>query len=820
MVPHAYRARLVRAIPIAIAVLVPAAPAAAQSLLGASPAQLAPIAPYAIAVGAAVFGAVSAWSAWRSRRNRESASRAARRQLRRMRASLDEIEALLSGMREITLIWHEGATGPRIYGPVDLVIGGEARAGDVLNLEAWLTTDSAAALSVALSTLRSRGTEFDLTVNGPEDAQYRASGRLAAGAPVVRITPVSVAAQPLVLPSSFERRPDIESCRALFACFAHPAWIRNPRGALIYANDAYMELARSVGVMPVGGQLPELFGSDGPDRHRPGGESRGPVTITEHHPRAGRLDITLFALEDGWAGYAIAGQAASETDGDPSLSFLTAAINQLATAVAVFDAAGQLTNFNRAFAELWDLDPEWLRARPNERAILDKLRTSGQLPPEPDYRRWRAEHLKSYSLAGPRETMWALPNSQVLNVIAAPAPQHRGVIYVYENQTEKLALESKYNALIQVQRETLNALSEAVAVFGTDGRLKLHNAQLSGLWKLSMSELGANPHIDTIAEACASSLRVDGFRIWTDLKRAIIDLGPDRHDESGRIRRSDDKLIDFAIVRLPDGQSLMTFVDVTQSAQYEQMLKERNEALEMADKLKDAFVQNVSYELRSPLTNIIGFSELLAQEEIGALNEKQREYTSYIRSSSETLGLLIDNILDLANVDAGIATLNVEELEINSLIAKAKAGLAATLESVGSEAPVNLVVEVAPGLPRLLGDGARIVQVLYNMLANAIRYSDAGTEVKLTVEGRGDAIAFVVDDEGVGIPEDLMPTAFDGAEGAPVEGRQRGAGLGLAIVKTFAHLHGGAVAIESREPRGTRVTVTLPARQPLASAAG
>lgn len=819
MAPHAYRAHLGRTIPIAVAIFLPAAPAAAQTLLGASPSQLAPIAPYAIAVGAAVFGAVSAWSAWRSRRSRDTAGREARRQLRQMRASLDEIEALLSGMREITLIWHDGATRPRIYGPVDLVIAGEARARDVLNLEAWLTTDSAAALSVALSALRARGAEFDLTVNGPEDVQYRASGRLAAGAPVVRIAPLSVAAQPLVLASSFERRPDIESCRALFACFAHPAWIRNPRGALVYANDAYLELTRSIGLLPVGGQLPELFGSDGPDHHRPGGDTHKPVTITEHHPRAGQLEITLFALEDGWAGYAIAGPA-SETDDDPSLSFLTAAINELATAVAVFDAAGQLTNFNRAFAELWELDPEWLRSRPNERAILDKLRTSGQLPPEPDYRRWRAEHLKSYALTGPRETMWALPNGQVLNVIAAPAPQRRGVIYVYENQTEKLALESKYNALIQVQRETLNALSEAVAVFGTDGRLKLHNAQLAGLWKLAMGELGPNPHIDTIAEACANALRVDGFRIWTDLKRAIIDLGPDRHDESGRIRRSDGKLIDFAIVRLPDGQSLMTFVDVTQSAQYEQMLKERNEALEMADKLKDAFVQNVSYELRSPLTNIIGFSELLAQEEIGKLNEKQREYTSYIRSSSETLGLLIDNILDLANVDAGIATLNVEELDVDALIEKAKTGLAATIDSVGGQAPVNLVVEVAPGLPRLLGDGARIVQVLYNLLANAIRYSDAGTEVRLTVEGRGDAVAFVVEDEGVGIPEDLMASAFDGAGGAPVEGRQRGAGLGLAIVKTFAHLHGGTVAIESREPRGTRVTVTLPARQPVASAAG
>ncbi len=184
---------------------------------------------------------------------------------------------------------------------------------------------------------------------------------------------------------------------------------------------------------------------------------------------------------------------------------------------------------------------------------------------EPDYKKWRAQHLEAYGLKKTRETMWHLPSGQALNVIASPAPHERGVIYVYHNVTEQLALESRYNALIHVQDETLNALSEAVAVFGTDGRLKLHNAQLSRIWKLPMNKLDKQTHIADIASISAETLPEDGEQIWRDLKSHILDLDTERHDKKGRISRSDQRLIDYAIVRLPDSQTLVTFVDVTEA---------------------------------------------------------------------------------------------------------------------------------------------------------------------------------------------------------------------------------------------------------------
>src|SRR5690606_23428346 len=133
-------------------------------------------------------------------------------------------------------------------------------------------------------------------------------------------------------------------------------------------------------------------------------------------------------------------------------------------------------------------------------------------------------------------------------------------------------------------------------------------------------------------------------------------------------------------------------------------------------------VENVSYELRSPLTNIIGFADLLADTEGASLNERQKAYIDYIRASSVTLGVLIDNILDLASVDAGIAELNPEPLDVPGMIDKARAGLAATFPEVSGEEP-HLVVEIAPDLPMVVADGTRLVQVLYNLLSNAARFS-------------------------------------------------------------------------------------------------
>ncbi len=806
--------------------------AAPSALLCASPALSAPLvsanmaatAPYAIAFGAAGFGLVATFMAARWRRAAEIADARGTARLGEMRAALDEFETLLAGMPEVTILWKDTGFEPSVLGPVPALIPGETRAEMVLDFRAWLDPDAARELADRLTDLRIEGKVFETSVTARDGRIIRCAGRLVGGTAVVRLRPSGSSAQPPLSGSALMRLPSLTDAQGILSSLTVPAWLRDRDGVMVYANAAYLHFTRTLGLKSDRGTAPDIFPGEARETLLKALEDAGDTIALEHeHALAGQLDLVLFPLNGGSAGYCYlplkTPRPKQTAPREPDLGHLTTVIDALATPVAVFDKDRRLSHFNSAYARFWSLDADWLSSRPDERAILDKLRTMGALPAEPDYRSWRDKHLMSYALTAPRETPWYLPDGRSANVIAAPATGTGGVIYVFEDMTERLALETRHNALISVQRETLNALNEGVAVFGTNGRLRLHNPRLSEIWKLPMAALDSHLHIDEVTRAAALAFPEDGEAIWRDLKRKIIDLNPTRGDAKGRIARADGRLIDFAVVRLPDGQSMMTFMDVSESANYERVLKERNEALIAADKLKDTFVQNVSYELRSPLTNIIGFADLLASGEVGPLNEKQRAYTGYIRTSSANLGLLIDNILDLANVDAGIAQLHTEKLDIAELIEKARAGLSAAFS--GSEKPVNLKVEIAGDLPPFIADGTRIVQILYNLLSNAARFSDPGAEISLAVSARGgDRIVFAVEDEGVGIPEEIRNAVFSRFEGQTIEGRQRGAGLGLAIVKTFANLHGGTVHIETRKPRGTRVSVILPSDASLAQNAG
>ncbi|MEO0620444.1 MAG: HAMP domain-containing sensor histidine kinase, partial [Pseudomonadota bacterium] len=239
----------------------------------------------------------------------------------------------------------------------------------------------------------------------------------------------------------------------------------------------------------------------------------------------------------------------------------------------------------------------------------------------------------------------------------------------------------------------------------------------------------------------------------------------------------------------------------------ERALIERTEALEAADRLKNDFVSHMSYELRTPLTNIIGFSELLSSDRIGPLNEKQREYLSDIHVSSNTLQTIINDILDLATIDAGAFALSLQPVSIADIIESAVSGIHEKLQRAG----IRLHIEVEPGIEDVLADANRMKQVLYNLLSNAIGFSQEGAHVRLTCHRDGGMVVFAVSDDGVGIPAEMHETVFERFESNAQGTRHRGAGLGLAIVRSLVELHGGKIALASQPGVGTTVTVRIPA---------
>ena len=337
-------------------------------------------------------------------------------------------------------------------------------------------------------------------------------------------------------------------------------------------------------------------------------------------------------------------------------------LDQLATGVAIFNVDRKLIFYNTAFRSLFELDAGLLDQTPTDSAVLDTLRATRKLPEEQDFRQWKQQLYEAYRAVEPKEHMWHLPDGRTLRVVTTPNPEG-GVTYLYDDVTERLDMHRRYDALIKVQSETLDHLAEAVAVFGSDGRVRLHNPAFQRMWKLTPEALDQHPHVEAVT-AWAQALHDDNA-VWRNLRAAVTAID-DREPIVARIERRDGMMIDMTTMPLPDGATLVTFQDVSDTVNVERALIERNEALEAADAIKIEFVHHVSYELRSPLTNIIGFAHFLGDPAFGPLTDKQREYLGYITASTNALLAIINNILDLATIDAGAMTLNLTQVDIRA----------------------------------------------------------------------------------------------------------------------------------------------------------
>ena len=460
--------------------------------------------------------------------------------------------------------------------------------------------------------------------------------------------------------------------------------------------------------------------------------------------------------------------------------------------------------FNEAFRRVWSLDADWLEGRPSDGEVLDRLRELSRIPQVVvNYREWKTGVLTKARTSEGYENWWHLLDGRTIHLISEQRPDG-GVTYLFDDVTERLALESRFKSLIEVQSETLDSLKEAVAVFAPDGRLTLFNSAFAHIWRLSRATLKEGPHIDAVIQQCRGLFDDDG--VWTRMSRSVTGISDRRQSIDGQLERPDGAVIDYVTAPLPDGATLITFADVTDAKRAQRALMERNEALVAADRLKSQFIGHVSYELRSPLTNIIGFGDLLARPNTGSLNEKQKEYLGDLSASSKTLLAIIDDILDLATIDAGGLELKVAPVKVRNIVDAAVLGV----RERANRARLTLDIRIDDENVPLIADEARIRQVLYNLVSNAIGFSNAGATVRISSWRDGGLRMFAVEDQGIGIPKDKQARVLERFETHSQGGKHRGAGLGLAIVKSLVELHGGGMSLESEPGRGTRVLVQLP----------
>ena len=475
-------------------------------------------------------------------------------------------------------------------------------------------------------------------------------------------------------------------------------------------------------------------------------------------------------------------------------------LNHIADAVAVFSQGKKLIFHNTAFAELWGLEPAWLAEQPSHSEVLDRLRQRRRLPETADYGKWKAAELNRYEqlAAGPDE-MWSLPAGRTLKVVRQPHPMG-GLLLLFSDITDELNLTTQYNALIQVQQATLDKLSDAVTVFGSDGRLRLHNEAFGKFWNITPTQIEAAGDFEGVVELCVPKLHDLNF--WRELKGRVADPDPvARAPTTGEVRTSDDRIVVYQSRPLPDGATLIAFTDVTDARKLEGALAAKETALADTERLKRDFVGNVSYELRTPLTTIIGYSELL--ERSGeALSERGRSHAAAVKSAATQLARSIDDVLDMAQIDADEMALDLEDVRVTDLLEGAAARWATQAEA----ANVKIVVEDPADLGLIRGDARRLAQILEHLVENALGQTPAGGVVTVAARKALGEIQLQVSDTGRGIPFHVQAHIFD-----RFIGRERGGpGLGLALVKALTELHGGWVALESEPGAGATFTCHLP----------
>lgn len=599
-----------------------------------------------------------------------------------------------------------------------------------------------------------------------------------------------------------------------------PIWRRGDDLTIRYCNLAYSEAAEENPEKVVDAEELELhrYAKDLAKQALYKGESqreRRHIVVSGER-KLYEITETPYPKDAMLAGYAIDMTEIEQVQEELQrhISAQTDLLESSTSAMAIYTADMKLQSYNFAYANLWKLEETWLDTKPTYSEVLEVLREKRRLPEQANFPAFKQQQLRLFTdLIAPQEGFFYLPDGKTLRVISIPHALG-GILFAYEDVTDRLALERSYNTLIAVQRATLDNLHEGVVVFGENGRLQLYNPVYQKLWQLSDSFLSSEPHIGDILEATKALYH---FEDWGSFKQQQIIETHLREVKHQRLERADDSVIDMITVPLPDGATLITYTDVTDSTLVERSLRERNEALQEADRLKTEFLANVSYELRSPLTSIIGFSEMLKQKYFGDLSKKQLEYVEGIYNSSQHLMHLINDILDLASIEAGFMRLEVTTCNVNDLLSS----MLPLIKERTKEFNIKFTFECPKDIGQVLCDGTRLKQAIFNLLNNALKYTANGGKVTLGAKNAGeDEIMLWVEDNGAGIPPEEQEAVFQkfykgkAADATKATGHKSGTGLGLPMVKSFIELHGGRVELESKVNKGTKVTCYLPRHNP------
>ncbi len=593
-----------------------------------------------------------------------------------------------------------------------------------------------------------------------------------------------------------------------------PMWYRGPDLTLGLVNSAFVEAVEGRDAAEVIARSSELVGDVDDARSaaltaletgKP--TSRKQAAIVQGERRM--LQIVNVPLPTG----AVAGFALDVEDLEEARAELARQIqsqrdlvDRMTAGAAQFDSDRVLSFFNGPFAAMAQLDPDWLAEKPEFDRILERMREHNRVPETRDFPTWKAERREWFM--SPEEVIeedWMLPGGDHWRVVGQTLPDG-GLRLFLEDRTEQARLASARDTLLRVRSATLDNLFEAIGVFSSDGRLYLWNRRFSQVWGLDEEWLAEHPRVDEMVPALARKLvnPTAAAQIREMVRKTISD----REVANGRITLTDGRHFEFAAVPLPDGNALFTLVDVTDSTRIESALRERATALEQADRVKTDFVANMSYELRTPLTSIGGFAEMLSEGYAGKLTPAAADYVSAILESVNRLSKLIDDVLDLTQGDSAAIALEKERVDIAGLCRMALEKFGPRTKSKGQK----LVTEISESAGTVVGDARRLRESIEHLLENASGYTERGAKISLKCWGEDDHAFVQISDNGPGISKKDLPRVFnrfDRVSHDPSRG-EAALGLGLPLARQFVEAHGGKIDLVSSKGKGTTVTLTIP----------
>ncbi|RVQ68970.1 PAS domain-containing sensor histidine kinase [Croceicoccus ponticola] len=579
-----------------------------------------------------------------------------------------------------------------------------------------------------------------------------------------------------------------------------PMWFRGLDGRIRLVNSAYVAAVGAENAEEVvSGNVELIETTDGVSPSEVAHQARD-----SGHPIERNVMVTIdgerraFSVSDlpvgseGVAGYAIDVENLEQLSREYRAfrGAQRALLDQLSSGVAQFDSLRNLNFVNLPMQRLFRLPSNIGQEGVPVGELLNIMRDAGRVPEARDFPAWRREKEAWFTASDATDEEWVLPDGTHLRIVAQPMPDG-GLMMIVEDRTEQLQLASARDTLLRVRTATLDSLFEGLVVLAPDGRLQLWNRRFAAEWSLSEEFLGSHPHIETLLEALRPQLASpgDAQRIGMVIEAATLR----REQTGGRVALADGRTLALMGMPLPDGNGMLTSLDITDSQKAEAALLERNQALIEADAVKTRFLANMSYEFRTPLTSITGFAEMLRDGVAGELSDTAKEYMGAILESTARLSDQIESVLDLTQSEAGLLPLAQEVIELMPLVTRLVHDRASQIED--ARLTLNLRGDRSAGTVR--GDPRRLARALGNVLDNAVASSPHGSRVNVDLRRRRDGAHIIIHYQL-------------GAEGAEAELARQNAGLGLPLARELIEAHDGKLEFMQHANQGVTATIKLP----------